>query len=155
MKSDDLRYRSREFPYGNVFTRTNIDELQGRIILQDEHASISKIIDVEKLAPGCSCAPDNNSRRIINFCFVEPSDQRSDDMAVLGMVIVSRPIEVRRHHRYEITSVLAPVCLAKFYASDLRNGIGLVRRLERTGQQLIFAHGLLGQFRVNATRAEE
>src|SRR5262245_44622202 len=155
IKSDDLRYRSREFRYGDVFTHTNVDELQGRIILQDEHASISKIIDVEKLAPRCSCAPDDNSRRIINFCFVEPSDQCGDDMAVFGMVIVSRPIEVRRHHRYEITSVLAPVCLAKLNASDLRNGIGFVRRLERTSQQLIFAHGLLGKFRVNATRSEE
>src|SRR5262249_16475082 len=98
MKPDDLGYRSREFPYGDVFTHTNVDELQGRIILQDEHASISKIIDVEKLAPGFSCAPHDNSRRTINFCFVEPPDQRRDDMAVLGMVIVSRPIEVRRHN---------------------------------------------------------
>src|SRR5215472_8511453 len=109
MKPNDLRYRPREFRYGDVFTHTNVDELQGRIILQDEHASIGKIIDVEKLAPGFSCAPDDNSRRFIDFCFVEPSDQRSDDMAVLGMVIVSRAIEVRRHHRYEVTSVLAPV----------------------------------------------
>src|SRR5215469_2061886 len=87
MKSDDLRYRSREFHYGDVFTHANVDELQGRIILQNEHASISKIIDVEKLAPGCSCTPDNNSRRIINFCFVEPPDQRSDDMAVFGICL--------------------------------------------------------------------
>src|SRR5262249_49451534 len=99
MKSNDLGYRSCEFRYGDVFTHTNVDELQGRIILQDEHASISKIIDVEKLAPGCSCTPDNNSRRIINFCLVEPSDQRSADMGVFGVGIVSRPIEVRRHHR--------------------------------------------------------
>src|SRR5262249_61628927 len=117
MKSDDLRYRSREFRYGDVFTHTNVDELQGRIILQNEHASISKIIDVEKLAPRCSCTPDDNSRRIINFCFVKPSDQRSDDMAVLRMVIVSRPIEVRSHHRYELTIVSASLCLAQLNAS--------------------------------------
>src|SRR5262245_61627753 len=98
MKSDNLRYRSREFRYGDVFTHANIDELQGRIILQNEHASIGKIIDVEKLAPWFSCTPHDNGRRIINFCFVEPSDQPSDDMAVLGMVIVSRAIEIRRHH---------------------------------------------------------
>src|SRR5262249_50269793 len=85
MKSDDLRYHSCEFRYGDVFTHTNVDELQGRIILQDEHASISKIIDVEKLAPGSSCTPDNNSRRITNFCFVEPSDQCSDDVGITDM----------------------------------------------------------------------
>jgi len=31
------------------------------------------------------------------FCFVEPPDQRSDDMAAFGMVMVSRLIKVCRH----------------------------------------------------------
>ena len=76
-------------------------------------------------------------------------------MAVFGMIIVAGSIEIGGHHRYEIAAVLAAVGLTQLDASDFCNRIPFVRRLELTGQQLIFAHGLLGEFRVNATRSEE
>src|SRR5262249_50818483 len=150
-KSDNRRYSPREFSYGAVFTDTNVNELQRGIILQNEHASICKIIDVKKFSPRHSRAPDDNGGRIVDFCFVEPSDQRRNDMAILRMIIVSRTIKVGRHHRYEITTILPTVGLAKFDACNLSDGIRFVCRLERASQQLVFAHRLFGEFRINAT----
>ena len=54
-------------------------------------------------------------------------------MAVLGMIIVTRAVEVGWHHGYEIAAILAPVRFAQLDTSDLCNGIPFVRRLELAG----------------------
>jgi hypothetical protein len=51
-------------------------------------------------------------------------------MAVLGMIIVARALEVGWHHRYEIAPILAPVRFAQLDTGDLCNGIPFVRRLK-------------------------
>ena len=66
-------------------------------------------------------------------------------MAVRGMEVVLRAVEVRGHHTAEIGAVLAVVGLAELDPGDLGHRIGFVRRLERSGEQLPLADRLRGE----------
>ena len=57
--------------------------------------------------------------------------------------------------RHEIAAMLPAVGLAQFETGDLGDGIPLVGRLERAGQQRAFRHRLRCQARIDAGGAEE
>ena len=69
--------------------------------------------------------------------------------------IVIRPIKIRWHPGDEIFPILAGISLAELDAGNLCNGVGIVRRLQRTGEQRILRERLGGQFRINARAPEE
>lgn len=71
------------------------------------------------------------------------------------MVVVVRAVEVRRHHADVVRAVLAVQKLAVLQTRDLGQRIGLVRLLERRGQQARLLHRLGRHARVDARRAEE
>ena len=86
---------------------------------------------------------------------MEAADQRGDDVAVFGMIIVAAAVEIGRHHVDEVGAVLAAIGLDHLDAGDLGDRIGLVGRLQRPGQHGILAHRLRRQLRIDAGRAEE
>ena len=86
---------------------------------------------------------------------MELADQRRDDMAVVGVVVVVRAVEVGGHHGEEFGAVLAVVAPAHLDAGDLGQGIGPVGRFERAGEQAVFLERLRGQPGVDAAGAEE
>ena len=86
---------------------------------------------------------------------MEPANKRGRYVAVLRMVIVAGPVKVGRHHRDEVASVLAVVSLTQLDAGDFRDGIPLVGRLKLPSEQLVLAHRLLGEFRVDAGRSKK
>src|SRR3546814_6483597 len=47
----------------------------------------------------------------------------------------ARPVEIGRHDRYEVAAILPAIGLAEHQAGDLGDGIPLVGRFERPGQQ--------------------
>ena len=64
------------------------------------------------------------------------SDQSGQDVGILEIIIVVRPIHVRGHGADEVAAVLAAVSLAHLDASDFRDGIPLVGGFERGGEGL-------------------
>ena len=76
-------------------------------------------------------------------------------MRSMQIEIVIRPVEIRRHARDEIFPILAGIGLAELDAGDLGDGIGVVRRLQRTREQRILHERLGGEFWINARTAEE
>ena len=62
---------------------------------------------------------------------MESSYQGRDHVAVFGMVVVTDPVQIGRHHRTVVGPVLNVVGLAHLDPGDLRDRVGLVRGLER------------------------
>jgi hypothetical protein len=58
------------------------------------------------------------------------------------VVIVAGTVKIGRHRRDEVDAVLAAIGLAELDAGDLGNGVPLVGRFERTGEERIFAYRL-------------
>ena len=100
------------------------------------------VVDMQEFAPGRARAPDHHLGRIVEHRLPEAPDQRRQHMAVLGVEVVARAVEVRRHHRAVIGAVLAVVAFAELDAGDLGHRVGLVRGLERAGQQRRLGHRL-------------
>ena len=86
---------------------------------------------------------------------METADQRGDDVAVFGMIIVAASVQIGRHHIDEVGAVLAAIGLHHLDAGDLRNRIGLVGRLQRSRQHRILAQRLRRQLRIDAGGAEK
>jgi len=62
--TDHVRNGSSKFSDGQICAKTNIDEFRTGIIFKDEHASICKIVGVQKLTAGRASAPYNDGRRL-------------------------------------------------------------------------------------------
>ncbi|GDV21321.1 hypothetical protein ExPUPEC87_01535 [Escherichia coli] len=92
------------------------------------------IIDVQKFAHRRTAAPHHHVRRILCRRLVEATQQCWDHMRVTRMEVVVRPVQVGRHDRAVIASVLAVVRFAQFDPGDFGNGVRLVGRLQRTLQ---------------------
>ena len=124
-------------------------------MLKNEHAGVGKIIHEKEFAARRARAPHRRSRGAILFRLMEAPDQRGDHMAVIGMVIVAGAVQVCRHGRYEIHSVLAAIGLTQLDPGNLGDGIPFVRRLERSGEQFVLAHRLARKFRIDAGGSEK
>ena len=148
--SDDLGDELREIADADIFTGADIEEAFAGVMLHDEYAGIAKVVGSEKFAQRLSGSPDHDFLCIARLGRVKPPDQRGGNMAVLGMIIVARPVEIGRHHRDEVGAELPPVGLGKLDARDLRHGVPFVRRLERARQQKILRHRLRRVARENA-----
>ena len=94
---------------------------------------------------------------------MEAADQRWQHVAVGGVVVVSRAIQIggqllRRRLRLQadgIKAVLPAQRLTQLDASDLGDRIPLVRGLERAGEQRFLANRLLGELGVDAAAAKK
>ena len=63
-------------------------------------------------------------------------------MRVLRVKIVARTIQIRRHHTAIVDTMLSVIAFAQLDPGNLRDRIGLVRRLQRAGQKRVFPHRL-------------
>src|SRR5262245_34062872 len=109
-------------------------EQTGELFFLSHHvnARISQVIAVKKLAARRSAAPDNHLLPPPHLGFVKLSDQGRNNMARLEVVIVARSIEIGRHSRKVLCTVLTVVAPAHLYAGNFGHGIGTIGWLERT-----------------------
>ena len=140
--ADDVLHHLCEFGDGQIRPGPDIEEAVARIMPHGMNAAVGKIVDVEELPHRRPGAPDGDRLRTIRLRLVKPPDQCRRHVAVLGMEIVAWTIEIGRHDGNEVGAVLAAIRLAHLDAGDLGDGIPLVRRLERPGQQQILGHRL-------------
>jgi hypothetical protein len=74
-------------------------------------------------------------------------------MAVGGVVIVARPVQIGGHQADGIKAMLLPQRCAKLDAGDLGDRIPLIRGLERTSEQRLLADRLLRKLGLTAAAA--
>ena len=112
--------------------------------VHDVHAGGGHVIDIQKLALGCSDAPNGYAGCLAQFGFMETANQRGNEMRVFWVVIVTRSLDAGGHDAAVVhtmaCTVLAVVAFAKFDAGDLGDGIRLVSGFPRANQQGVFAH---------------
>ena len=118
-------------------------------------ARIGQVVHVQELAPRRTAPPQHDLRGIGTTSLVEAADQRGQNVRAGRIEVVVRPVQIRRHRRDPGQAVLASHCLDLHDPGDLRDRVGVVRRLELTGQQTRLADRLLGVLRVDARRPEE
>jgi hypothetical protein len=153
--TDDLGNQLGKFRDTDLLPAADIDMLIVRIMLENEHTGIRKIVYKEKFAQRCACPPHRNRGDSILLGKMKPLDQCRHDMTVLGVIVIARTIQVGRHHGNKIGTVLATIGLAQFNPGNLGDRVPLIAWLERPGQQFLFAHRLACQFRIDAGGAEE
>jgi hypothetical protein len=85
---------------------------------------------------------------------VETAQHARNDVRAEGIEVVAGAIEVRRHRGDEVVAVIAKVVLAEFETGDLGQGVGLVGRLERAGEEVLLAQRLGRLARIDAGAAE-
>ena len=129
----------RQLGNGDVAAKTDVDmALHGAGVLpvgglgQVHHVNAggSHVVYIQKLAPGVAAAPDGDVGGLGHFGFMKSADQGGDDVAVFGVVVVPRAIQVGGHDAAVVHAVagaiLAVVALTELDAGDLGNGVGLV-----------------------------
>ena len=100
-------------------------------------------------------APHRHLRRTRHLGGVKAGQQRGRHMAVLGMKVVARTVEIGRHGGDVVGPVLATVGLGELDARDLGDRIPLVGGLEWACQQGVLGNGLRRKLWIDARGAEE
>ena len=160
-ESNDLFDGLGQFPDGDIFSSAQInkaglgiaEQLPGDDfigLLHQEQATSSHVVNVEQLSPGGAATPDNYFLCIIDFGFMEAANQGRQDVAVLGMEIITRAVEVGGHDGDEFRAVLPIVGFTHLDAGDFGDGIRFVCWFQVPSQKMFFPHWLGGQFGVDA-----
>ena len=87
---------------------------------------------MEKFAARRPRTPDHDFARAGRFRLVRLAQKRGEDVRGDEIEVVVRPVEIGRHRGNEVRAVLARVSLAELDPGDLGDGVGFVRRLERS-----------------------
>src|SRR5579875_973852 len=150
----DAADQRRQIGNRDFLAGADIDDLVGRIGLHQMHQRVSAVIDVQELAQRPAGTPDLEHFGATPDRVVGLGDQRREDMARAQVEIVAGTVEIGRRRGDEVATMLPAVGLDQFDAGDLGDGIPLVGRLERVGEECILAHRLWREPRINAGRAE-
>ena len=110
---------------------------------------------MEEFALRRACAPRDDFGAAGGFRLVKLTNQRGQHVRVLQVIVVPGTVEIGRHRRVEHHAELLPVGLGELETRDLGNSVGLVGRLQRSGEQTILGHRLRCELRINARTAEE
>lgn len=124
-------------------------------VLQRKHAGLAQIIHMQKLPQGGAGAPAGDAGVATLGRFVEAADQGRQHVAVGGVVVIARPIQIGGHQADRIKAVLPPQRLTQLDAGDLGDRVPLIRGLERPGEQRFLTDRLLGELGVDAAAAQK
>ena len=104
---------------------------------------------MQKLPHRCPATPDHHFLIPPPSRLMKTPQQRRNHMRILKVIVVTRPVQIRRHRTVIHQPVLLPVILTQLQSRNLRHRIRLVRRLQRTRQQTILRHRLRRQPGIN------
>ena len=76
-------------------------------------------------------------------------------MRVIQVEVIAGTVKICWHRGKISRPILAIIGPAHLYARNLCYGIGPVRRLQRTRQQILFLHGLWAGLRIDAARTKK
>ena len=135
----------------------------GLPVVQGKHAGLAQIIHMQKLPQGRAADPAGHAGVAALGLFVEAADQCRQHVAIGGVVIVARAIQIggqllRRRLRLQadrIKAVLPAHRLTQLDAGDLGYRIPLIGGLQRPGEQRFLADRLLGELGINAAATQK
>jgi len=135
-----LRPPCRRLHDGVVITGTHVDLDPVRRSPPADTGRRSQVVDAQQLSPGGSSAAIRHLRRAGRPGLVVPTDEcpAADENRMRRSCHVTRSVQVRRHGEDPRQTVLAPDGLNLQDAGDLGNGVGIVGRLQRPGEQRAF-----------------
>ena len=155
----------RKFAYGQVGAGADVDQrtlrrrdqrVVSRIVERsEEHQRVRQIVHVQELALRFAAAPKYHLGRAGQFRFVHLAHQRGQDMGVVQVVVVARPVQIGRHRGQPLGAVLAVVRPAHLDTGDLRQRVRPVGGFQRAGEQVFFPYRLRAIARVDAGTAEK
>ena len=128
---DDIADQLRQLADRNIFAASDVHDLRRIMVLEQEHTRVGHVVDVQKFAPRIARPPDDELARAIYLRLVRLPQQRREHVRREQIEVVVRAVEIRRHRADVVLAILARVGLAKADAGDLRDRVGIVRRLER------------------------
>src|SRR5262249_22649642 len=134
--------KSGEISNRNFFATTDINKAYIRVVLHQEHAGICQVVDSEKFTARRASTPYRHMWLACQLGGMKTANESSRHVTILRVIIVPWTVKIRRHHRYEICSMLQAVCFAKLDPSDLSDSVPLVSGLKRSRQQHFFGHRL-------------
>ena len=85
----------------------------------------------------------------------KPPHERREHMAVFRIVVVVGSVEVARHQAHRVPAVLFTQVQTEFVAGDLRQGVPLVGRFQRSGEKILFFDRLRSTARIDAARSQK
>ena len=110
---------------------------------------------MEKLPQGAGASPTEDRPICAGLGLMKAAQQGRQHMAIGGVVVVPRAIEVGRHQADGIKAVLAAQGLTQLDAADLGDGVQRIGRFQCAGEQRLLTDLLLGKFRIDATAAQK
>ena len=153
-----------QFADGQIFPAADIEQrripaagsLESRVRqVHQENRRIREVFAVKKLAADCPGAPNRNGRPPLRLGLMDFPDQRGEDMAGRQVEVVTRSVEIGRHHGKKPGPILLVIRPAHLDPRDLGYGIGTVGGLQRTGEQILLFNGLRAVTRVDTRRTQE
>src|SRR5205807_13712 len=100
-------------------------------------------------------SPDHRFQRAAHLRLMHLAQQCRQDMGVLQAEVIPWPIEIGRHDTDRVETVLPAIRLAHLEPGNLCDGVRLIGRLQRAGEQAILRHRLRRVPWVYAARAQE
>jgi hypothetical protein len=134
-EADHLAHDLRQLADRDVLTPADVEQLVAVVAVHQEQTGVGQVVDVQELATRRARAPYDRFALAALARFVELPNERGQHVRILQIEVVARPIQIGRHHRDRVEAVLPGVGLAQLHAGNLGDGIRLVGRLERAGQQ--------------------
>src|SRR5579863_7043028 len=87
--ADGRGHHPGEFGDRDVLAGADIDQLAAGVMLHQVNAGVREIVDIEELPPWRAGAPDHDIAKTGPLRLVKAADQRGDDVAVFGMIVVA------------------------------------------------------------------
>jgi len=153
--SGDLRDHPCEILDRDLLAGPDVDQTARGVARHQEHARVTQVIGIHELPHRPARTPSDDLRRIGLFRLVEAAHQAGDNVAGVRIKVVADAVHVARHDRERVEPVLSAIGVAHDLSGDLGDRIGQVGRLQRAGQQGLFAKGLLGLFWIDAGGPQE
>ena len=138
-----------------LLASAGIDGFVAAIIVHQEEAKVGKVVDIQEFAQRAAIAPANHLFKMLLLGLVETTNQSREDMAMLGVVVVVRAVEVGGHHADEVGAILSVEIFAILKTADFGEGVGLVGGFQAAGEEAGLRHGLRGETRIDAAAAKE
>ena len=144
-----------EFLDRHIFTRSNIEKICTSIVVHQVYHYLCKIIHIEKLTTSRSCSPYTKCSISSEFRCMHPRYHSWNNMSSLGIEVISRAIDIRRHTSNKTFPKLFGNIFTESHPSNLRYCISLIRRFEFPRHEIFFLHRLWTLTRIDTTTSEK
>ena len=110
--ADNPSHQFRQPPDRDLLARAGIHRLVTAVVVHQENAEVGKVVHIEELAQRRTVAPADNFSLSRDLRLMEAANEGRQHVAVLGVVVIVRAVQVRGYHRDEVCPVLAVEKLA-------------------------------------------